>query len=646
MTCGVQKMGWSVAGQGEAEAVRQQVERILASKIFLKAQRSQAFLRYAVERSIAGAAPKEYEIAVDVLGRSGSYDPAVDATVRVEAGRLRGRLREYYATEGKADPLFIEIPKGGYAVTFKSRELDLASPPEDHFPQIAEKVQGRDRAAQESSIASLVAGHILPRPLWIWLTVGLSVVTVCGIWLTIVRRHAPGPIRSLAVLPLQNLSGDPNQQYFADGMTDELITELAHIPNLRVVSRTSVMEDRGNGKPLRQIARELEVDAVVEGSVVRSGNGIRITAQLIDARDDKHIWAQSFEEHTSDTLELQDRVAREIALQAKAALSPEKPNLLQVRVKPDAYDAYLRGLFFLHQREPRKSAEYFQKAISIDSSFAAAYAGFAQALDSEQLAGEARSTGVHSTALAAAKRAVELDPSSGEARTAVAMIEIDYEKDWVAARQNLETAVALSPNYSLAEIYYAIYLDAVGRPEEAVSHMRRALQLDPLSFFANRHMGSVLYFARQYTESLSYLRRAIEMQPSKYSLAVNWESRDYEMSGNLTEAEKSDLLLIGAAFPNADLAPLRLAYQQGGWKAYQSARIEVFKRQAREGCDFYEVGEGYIRLGDGDHAYPWFERAIQQGCFWSDSLKVDPLLDNFRNDPRYQELLRRVHLAD
>lgn len=636
-------MDRTAARNGDAEAIRLQVERILGSKIFVSAQRSQAFLRYAVERSIAGAAPKEYEIAVDVLDRSASYDPAVDATVRVEAGRLRNRLREYYATEGKADPIFIDMPKGGYGAVFESLATDteLTQTGDTAAPRDETPVAGPAAMPTAETKAGMWAAA---RRGWVLTAAAVVTIAVLGLWVTIGRRVVAGPIRSLAVLPLENLSGDPNQQYFADGLTDELITELAHIPNLRVVSRTSVMEDRGNRKPLRQIARELEVDAVVEGSVMRSGDRVRITAQLIDARDDRHMWAQSFEDQTNDMLTLQDRVAREIASQTKAVLLPEKASPVKAQVNPDAYDAYLRGLFFIHQREGRKSAEYFQKAISSDSSFAAAYAGLAQALDLEPLVGEASQADVRIPSLAAARRAVELDPNSGEAHTALGMIEIDSEKNWDAARHELEAAISLSPNYSLAEIYYGIYLDAVGRPEEAITHMRRALQLDPLSFFANRHLGSVLYFGRHYNESLEYLRRAAEMEPSKHLLVESWRSRDYEMSGNLDEAVKSDLLLIRDALPNANIPSLRLAYQGGGWKAYQAARSQLFKR-SDDSCAFYEVGEGYLRLGDRDQAYGWLDRAINNGCFWSDSLKVDPMLDSFRSDPRYQLLLRRVNLS-
>ena len=232
-------------------------------------------------------------------------------------------------------------------------------------------------------------------------------------------RHSPAaaPIRSLAVLPLENLSGDTNREYFADGMTDELITELARIPGLRVVSRSSVMRENGTRKPLDQIARELNVDAVVEGSVIRVADKVRITAQLTDTRNDKDVWAQSFEGRAGDILSLQDDVAREIAAQAEVALAPAARASMSdgKPIDPAAHDAYLRGRYFLDKREPKKSADYFQQAIAIDPTYAAAFAGLGDALFSETVLDYAPLVEAFPKALAAAKHAIELDPTNEEA---------------------------------------------------------------------------------------------------------------------------------------------------------------------------------------------------------------------------------------
>jgi TolB-like protein/DNA-binding winged helix-turn-helix (wHTH) protein len=300
------------------------------------------------------------------------------------------------------------------------------------------------------------------------------VVLILALAFWFVRPSLPHPvIASLAVLPLDNLSGDPDQDYFADGMTDELITELAHISTLRVVSRTSVIQEKGLHKPLQQMARDLNVDAIVEGSVVRSGDRIRITAQLIDTRSDKHLWAQSFEGSSSDALSLQDNVAREIAAQTKAALAPDaRANVSGGRhVDPAAHDAYLRGRYFLEKREVEKSVAYFQQAVAIDPQWSQAYSGLADALHALGL-GEILPDQTMIRAESAARHAIELDPANGEAYTTLGAIQATLEWNWTEAEQNIQRGIALSPSSSDAELDYAVLLDIVNRPEEAVTHMR------------------------------------------------------------------------------------------------------------------------------------------------------------------------------
>jgi TolB-like protein/Flp pilus assembly protein TadD len=650
----------------DIQAVEEELNHVLASKVFHPAQRSQSVLRYIVERSLLGAPPKEYEIAVDVFGRGADYDPAIDAMVRVEVGRLRHKLREYYDTAGAADPILIEIPKGGYTAIFTLRETQLGSHAReparvsetengDETAPLGFDGSGSMEAGKNGAARALDSGKSSAREQspafrltrrWALLILGAGTIAVAiaaSVFRFNGRRlHQQAAIRSLAVLPLENLSGDPGQEYFADGITDELITELAHIPNLRVVSRTSVMQDKGNKKSLRQIAKELDVDAIVEGSVVRSGDRVRVTAQLIDTRDDRHLWAQSYEEQMSDMLALQDKLVREIASQAQTALALPEANHSPTRTNPKAYDAYLRGLYFLHRREAPKSVEYFQEAISVDSSYAAAYAGLAEALVSEARSGEGNAAGPATQALAAAQRAIQLDPDNGDAYAALGLIEIT-KRDWTAAGRDLKKAIQLSPGNSFAELQYSIYLDAVGQPQEAVTHMRQALRLDPLSFYMNRHLGSVLYLARNYDEALFYLHRAIEMEPDQPGAVEGWASRSYEKSGRLQEAEQSDLRSLGGSISPASLEPLRLAWQRGGWRPYQTARVKLLAERASEGCYYYEVGESYLRLGDHDQAVRWITRGMDEYCFWADLIQVDPVLDDLRSDARYPGLVRRMH---
>ncbi len=478
---------------------------------------------------------------------------------------------------------------------------------------------------------------------WLLLLAGAIAIAAIAVALRLHKAPPAAPIRSLAVLPLQNLSGNPGEEYFVDGMTDALITELAHTPNLRVVSRTSVMQLKGSTKSLRQIAAELNVDAIVEGSVVRSGDRVRITAQLIDARNDRHLWAQSFEEPIGDVLTLEDKIVGEIASEAKIVLAPPpNDNAEPRRVDPAAYDAYLRGLYFLHVRDAAKSTAYFQQAISLDPSYPASYAGLAEAMAGERVLATTRPADTEAQAFAAARRGIALNPKSGEAYSALGFVELIYRRDWPAAGRDLEKGIALNPNNSITLLQYAIYLDAVGRPEDAVTQMRQALRIDPLSFNINRHLGSVLYFARHYQEALLYLHRADEMEPRNFRVVENWRTRAYEMLGRFDESREADLLLLGGWFPQPELAPLRLAYERGGWKQYQAARINFLTPKMDNVCSPFEIGESYLRLGDRDRAFSWLQRGLDTSCFWANSLAVDPMMDSIRSDPRFPALLQKA----
>jgi TolB-like protein/DNA-binding winged helix-turn-helix (wHTH) protein/Tfp pilus assembly protein PilF len=460
------------------------------------------------------------------------------------------------------------------------------------------------------------------------------------------KSDPAAPIRSLAVLPLQNLSGNPNEEYFADGMTDELITELAHIPGLRVVSRTSVMQDKGARKSLAQIARELDVDAIVEGSVVRSGDRARITAQLIDTRSDKHLWTQSFEGPLGDILSLQDSVAREIALQTSSVLTPaaqaEMTNAKHIN--PEAHDAYLRGLYFIQRREGDMAASYFRKAIALQPDYGAANAGLAEALVTQYVASDKDPAETMPLAIAAARRAIELDPNSGEAYTALGAIDPNFLYDWDAAEHNLRKGIELSPSSSDAETWYAIYLTSVGRPAEAVNAMQRAVTLDPLSFWANRLLGSMLYYARRYDESLVALKRALEIAPDRFGYVEGWNSNIYEVQGRYSEAFAADLKILPRDLSAQDINSFRLAFATGGWKAYQEARIKYFLLRSDLEYRSNILAMSYVRLGNLTEAFRWFNRDLDDHNNIVFDLSADPRLDKIRGDERFRALLQRVHL--
>jgi DNA-binding winged helix-turn-helix (wHTH) protein/tetratricopeptide (TPR) repeat protein len=342
-----------------------------------------------------------------------------------------------------------------------------------------------------------------------------------------------------------------------------------------------------------------------------------------------------------------------LRLHRQAAAKPVRPvaalpleSLLgDLNQNPAAREAYLRGRYFLSKREAGKSTAYFEQAVSLAPSSASVYAGLSDSLESETLLGMARPEDAMPRALAAAKRAIALDPQNGEAYAALGSIETTYEWNWASAEHNLTRGIALSPTYSYGEMRYAVFLDAMNRTGEAITHMRRALQLDPLSFLMNRHMGSTLFFARDYDEALYHLRRAGEMEPQS-TVVDNWISWIYEKKGMHDEAVSHDLASLRADLPPAQIERLRSLYRRAGWKGYWLKRIDLMSHDEQQGCTAYNLGVSYLRLGNQDQAFLLLNRAIDHRCFWMMWLKVDPMLDGLRSDHRYAELLGRINLHE
>ena len=499
-------------------------------------------------------------------------------------------------------------------------------------------------AGPEVSVAPVIqaAGEHRQR-MWliaaaVLLAVALTAVGLRGRATRFFHGDSRSSIGAIAVLPLRNLSGDPAQQYFADGMTDELTTELARIPKLRVVSRTSVMAETNSSDSVPDIARRLDVDAVVEGSIVRSGNRIRITAQLIDAHTDRHLWAQSFEGSASDVLSIQDSVAQQIASQASFVLAPPSPH---PPVNPAAYDAYLRGRYFFNKQDFARSLECLRQAVALDPGYASAYAGYASALEAATTFAIGTPQELMPKALTAAQRAIELDPGNGEAYTVLGSVQTIYEWNWTAAEQNLTRGISLNPTDAIAEFKYAVYLDAIGRTQDAVTHMRRALQLDPLSFLVNLRLGVALYYDRQYDAALAQVQRAAEMERGAGSVEY-YLSFIYEQKGDRSQAVQHSLAWLRVTQPQLVSAALNDAYQQHGWQFYWRSLNRSFSTSVLP-CIAYGIGIDDLRVEDFSRAFESFGQAVDRHCFSMAFIRVDPLFDPVRNDPRYKALLARMH---
>ncbi len=460
-------------------------------------------------------------------------------------------------------------------------------------------------------------------------------------------------IKSLAVLPLENLSGDTTQDYFADGMTDALITDLAQIPLLRVISRTSVMRYKGTREPLPEIARMLDVDAILEGSVVRSGSRVRVDIQLIQAGTDRHIWAQRYERDLRDVLALQGEVARAVAAEVRINLTPQLQAHLAAtpQVDPEAYEAYLRGRYYAQKNTEdgyKKSIQYFEQAIRTAPNYAPAYAGLADSC--YYLGGAAMAivvpTEVIPKAVEAVTKALELDPTLSEAHGVLATIKFNYDWDWAGAETEFKRAIELNPNNASAYQGYAWYLTAMERPEEGLAMMKRAKQADPLSVMHDRPYGWFLYLNGQYDQAVQVLRKSIEFDPTYFNTRQMLGSI-YEQRGLYDQAIAEYQRALDISGGNLNVrANLAHVYAISGNRAEAERIADQLKRQVKGGRGSFNIAAVYAGLGRNDEAFEWLDRAFKEDSILMPFLRVYPDLKPLRSDPRFQDLLQRMHFPE
>jgi len=488
---------------------------------------------------------------------------------------------------------------------------------------------------------------------WLRYGVGFAVLAL-GILFLINRwqnHNSNRSITSVAVLPLEYLSNEPSQEYFADGVTDELITQLAKAGIFRVTSRTSSMRFKNSNKSLRQIAGELGVEALVEGSIERRGDRVRIRAQLIRASTDQHLWAESYDGGVSDLLSLEDRVAKDIALKVAVNLTPaEERRFVRARaVNPDAYLDYLRGRYFWNQRTGdgfERALRYFQAAIDKDPAYGAAYAGLA---DTYLLLGgyDFRSQNeMIPKARAAAQKALEID-NLAEAHATLGLIAENYDWDWHAAENEFRLAIELNPNYSTAHHWYGeAFLSATGRFDEALVEMKRASELDPLSPIISTDVGATLYLARRYEQAIHQLARTLELYPD-YELAQIWLARSFEQRKQYAEA----LSVLEQAKDRED-QPLEAEerariYAECGRQTESVKILDDYRRQESTGVvDPALSGHILIGLGRKNEALTQLEKSVAVHSTSLTSLKVNPIYDPLRSSPRFAALLKIVHLSE
>jgi serine/threonine-protein kinase len=465
------------------------------------------------------------------------------------------------------------------------------------------------------------------------------------------RTKASGPIRALVVLPLENLSGDPAQEYFADGMTEALIARLAKIGTLKVISRTSAMFYKGARKPLPEIARELKVDAVVEGSVLRAGDQVRITAQLIRAATDEHLWAETYDRDLRDILALQSEVARAIAQEIQVKLTPkEEASLAHSRtVDPAAYEAYLRGLHSWNKRSEsglKQGVEHFQRAIEEDPTYARAYAGLADCYSVLGWMGMLPPKESFGRSKAAAVKALELEKDLAEAHCSLAYALHHYDWDWANAEREFLRSLELNPGYATGHHWHALLHVSLGRPREAVAEIEKAQELDPLAPILRSALGFILYMTRQYDRANVELLKTVEAHP-KFWIGSNWLGLSSAQQKRYPEA----LAACARAVELSDGLPITVAslgYIQAlsGDREGAMGTLERLKESAKHRYVIpYGMAIIYAGLGDHEQALTWLEKAFEERSNLLCYLSVDPSFDSLRAHPRFLEMQRRIGLS-
>ncbi len=454
----------------------------------------------------------------------------------------------------------------------------------------------------------------------------------------------------IAILPLANISQDPNDQFFADGMTEELISRLSKIRRLRMIARTSVMQYKGTTKSIAEISRELNVANVIEGSVRKSGNAVRIRIQLIDANSQEHLWSDDYDRDIKDIFAIQSDVAQRVAHALEIQLMGDEKRLIEKESTKnlEAYDLYLKGRYFLGKRTEEslnKAIDYFQQATARDATYALAYAGTSDAYMILALLEFLPPHEAFPKAKTAAAKAIDIDPSMAEAHASLGVVKFQYDWDWSGAEQEFKETLRLNPNYSSGHHYYADFLKALGRFDEALEEIGKAQQLDPLSLAINTGVGHVLYLSRRYDEAIEQYRKTLELDPN-YLQARLWFGRPFLQKGmfqeSIRELEAAVELSGGSTIATAMLGHARAA--AGNKTEALKMLDELMKRSEKQYVPSYWIGMIYIGLGNMDQTFAWFNKAYEERSSWLVWMNVEPRFDALRRDPRFAALSKKMGL--
>ncbi|HEX6505706.1 MAG TPA: winged helix-turn-helix domain-containing protein [Terriglobales bacterium] len=573
------------------------------------------------------------------------------------------RLREVLG-DSSENPRFVEtVPRRGYRFIAPVEEAFFPAPPavvsdkpmvsapvETPAPELAPSVT-RPASVHLVSPQRRAPRFIIPAAALLFAFVSVAIV-----WYQFRQASANHLIhnKSLIVLPLENLSGDKDQDYFADGMTDDLIANLAKIRSLRVISRSTAMAYKGTRKPLSEIAKELNVDAVVEGTVLRVGNRVRITAELVQVATDQHLWADTYESQIEDVLALQNRVSSAIVNEIRINLTPEEEERLarNPAVAPDAYENYLKGRYYWNKRSDEnltKAIAYFEQATHQDPQYALAYAGLSDcyAIISAEIFGTMAAADAAPKAKAAALRALQIDPAMAEAETSLATVKFNYDWDWAGAAAGFQQAIQHNPSYATAYQRYSLYLTAMGRSQDSFEQINKARDLDPLSISINFSLGWRLYMARQYDRAIQQLRNTAEMDPS-YELPHLILGMSYTQKGDfaraIPELQKAVELSHGTPLMVSALAN---AYGRAGNKPEAEKLLAQLAAQSKmQYVSPYYFAIAGLGLGQSEAALDWLEKAFNDRSNGLVFLKVEPALDSLRQNPRFLALQHKLNFPN
>jgi TolB-like protein/Tfp pilus assembly protein PilF len=518
-------------------------------------------------------------------------------------------------------PQFIEtLPRRGYRFVGQLAEESRSPEP---VPKPSQPLRSKHRL--------WIAGPVILVMVAMALLANLG-----GLRTRIMNRLQPGPprISSIAVIPLENLSGDRDQEYFADGLTDELITDLAKIGSTRVTSRASIIRYKGTKKSIREIGRELDADAIVEGTVTRSGNRMRITAQLIQVSTDMHLWAEAYEQNVSETLDLQSRVATDVAHKVDTVVHPLES---VTAANPQAYGLYLKGRYYFYQYSSRgwqQAIDHFRQAIAVDPNFAPAYSGLA---DTYLVAGaygmftpqEALRQGK-----AAAQKALQLNDNLASAHYALATAYTWYDWDWADADKEFQRGLTLNPDDALGRNWYGGYLSLLGRHSEAIEQHERARQIEPFSLIINANLARALYWGRRYDEAIAQARRTLDLDP-KFGVALFW------LEGSLRHKElfREAVSLRQAVHPEQSAA-LEQQFRRHGFQSLLRQNAEEFKKDG----NLIEAARCYAQIEEKDEAIALLEDCFKNRCSSMVTVMAEPDFDVLHGDSRFQSLASRMRL--